>query len=233
MFEPAELRSIIEAADQPIRAMILLGVNCGFGNADVGTMPMSAVDLDGGWVQFPRPKTGTARRCPLWSETVTAIRESLAGRPEPKSADDAGLLFVTKYGQSWAKDTTDNPVSKEFAKLLKRPRCPKCGKIEAAAAEECSGCKWKPAKGNPWQTLYRTGRNFYALRHCFETIGGESRDQVAVDHIMGHIRDDMASVYREGISDDRLRAVVNCVRAWLWPKMDAPAPAAGNTGQEQ
>ena len=57
--------------------------------------------------------------------------------------------------------------------------------------------------------------NFYALRHTFETIAGESRDQVAVDAIMGHSREDMASVYRERIGDDRLRAVAEHVRQWL------------------
>ena len=41
-------------------------------------------------------------------------------------------------------------------------------------------------------------------------------DQVAVDHIMGHARDDMASAYRERISDDRLRAVAGVVHAWLF-----------------
>jgi len=65
--------------------------------------------------------------------------------------------------------------------------------------------------------LYRPRLGFYALRHTFETIGGEAKDQVAVDHIMGHVRDDMASVYRERISDERLRAVTDHVRAWLWP----------------
>src|SRR5262249_36308946 len=30
-----------------------------------------------------------------------------------------GLVFVTKYGASWAKETPDNPVSKEMAKLMK------------------------------------------------------------------------------------------------------------------
>ena len=64
----------------------------------------------------------------------------------------------------------------------------------------------------------RTGLNFYGLRHTFETIGGESRDQVAVDHIMGHARDDMASVYRERISDERLKAVTDHVRGWLFGK---------------
>ena len=59
-------------------------------------------------------------------------------------------------------------------------------------------------------------RNFYALRHTFETIAGDARDQVAVDAIMGHAREDMSSVYRERISDDRLRAVVDHVRSWLF-----------------
>jgi len=58
--------------------------------------------------------------------------------------------------------------------------------------------------------------SFYALRRTFETIGGECRDQAAVDHIMGHARDDMASVYRERISDERLEAVTDHVRRWLF-----------------
>jgi integrase len=66
--------------------------------------------------------------------------------------------------------------------------------------------------------LVRRGHTFYALRHTFETIGGESRDQVAVDAIMGHSREDMASVYRERLGDDRLRAVVEHVRRWLFEK---------------
>jgi integrase len=61
-------------------------------------------------------------------------------------------------------------------------------------------------------------RNFYALRHTFETIGGEAKDQVAVDAIMGHARDDMASVYRERVSDARLKAVTDHVRKWLFPE---------------
>ena len=64
--------------------------------------------------------------------------------------------------------------------------------------------------------LYRKGRSFYTIRHVFETIGGDAKDQVAVDHIMGHSRDDMASVYRERISDERLLAVTNYVRQWLF-----------------
>ena len=50
-----------------------------------------------------------------------------------------------------------------------------------------------------------------------KTVAGESRDQVAVDHIMGHARDDMASAYRERISDERLEAVVEHVHKWVYP----------------
>ncbi len=64
MFEPAELRAIIEAAPMPLGAMILLGVNCGFGNADCATLPVKALDLQLGWARFPRPKTALTADAP-------------------------------------------------------------------------------------------------------------------------------------------------------------------------
>jgi integrase len=185
MFEADELRKIIDSASQPLKSMILLGVNAGFGNADCGTLPLTALDLERGWVNYHRPKTGITRRCPLWAETVAALKEMLADRPKPKDPADNGLVFLTVQGNSWHKKIEDNPISKEMRKLLD-----KLG-----------------INGN---------RNFYALHHTFETIGGESKDQVSVDAIMGDARDDMASVYRERISDERLLAVVNVVQNWLF-----------------
>jgi integrase len=61
-------------------------------------------------------------------------------------------------------------------------------------------------------------RNFYALRHTFQTISGESKDPDAVSAIMGHVDSSMAGVYRERISDERLKAVTDTVRNWLWPE---------------
>src|SRR5262249_46262938 len=102
------------------KSMILLGINCGFGNGDCGTLPLSALDLAGGWVNYPRPKTGIPRRCSLWPETVTALRGWLKKRPHPKRDEHAGIVFLTVKGDSWQKDTPDNPVSKEMRKLLDR-----------------------------------------------------------------------------------------------------------------
>lgn len=77
-FEADELRRLLHAADYPLKAMLLLGINCGFGNRDIATLGLAALDLDGGWCVHPRPKTGIERRCPLWPETVKRLRRWLA-----------------------------------------------------------------------------------------------------------------------------------------------------------
>lgn len=208
MFEADQIRKIIDAASQPLKAMILLGINCGFGNHDCGTLPRSALDFKAGWVNYSRPKTAIERRCPLWAETIEAIREAMKHCPKAKRQEYEGLAFLTKYGLPWAKDTSDSPVAKEFRKLL--------SSIDSTAAQDAKERRVKqPAN------IHRPGLGFYALRHTFETIGGESRDQVAVDYIMGHADVSMAAAYRERISDERLRNVVQVVRDWLFPKRRA------------
>ncbi len=62
------------------------------------------------------------------------------------------------------------------------------------------------------------GRHFYDLRRTFQTVAEESRDLSAVQSIMGHApaSSDMSAIYRQRVSDDRLRAVVGVVRDWLF-----------------
>jgi integrase len=210
MFEADELRKLLAAAKQPLKAMILLGINCGFGNTDVSTLPLEALDLGGGWVNFPRPKTGINRRCPLWPETIEAIRDVLASRMPAKNEADARLVFLTRCGFPWIKvRVEENPVANGDRPKLKVWR-------DDAVTKEIRKLVIRLG-------IHRKGLNFYSLRHSLETIGGESRDQIALDHIMGHVRDDMASVYRERISDERLRAVVDHVRDWLFADESTPA----------
>jgi hypothetical protein len=75
MFEADEIRTLLEDAPQPLRSMIWLGINCAFGPRDIIGLPSNKIDLDGGWHNFPRPKTHITRRCPLWQDTVEALRE--------------------------------------------------------------------------------------------------------------------------------------------------------------
>ena len=184
--------------------MILLGINCGFGPADCGNLPIKALDLKTGWVDYPRPKTGVARRCPLWPETVEALKKSMAKRPKPNDEADDGMVFLTKYGQRWAKESSDNPISKEFAKIL-RPL--------------------KVKRGRKQEAVYRKGLGLYTLRHTFQTIGDGARDPIATRAIMGHAEasNDMSAVYREGVEDARLKAVTDHVRQWLFPAEEPKA----------
>ena len=220
MFEAAEIRGILAKSGPMLKTMVLLAINGGLGNSDLANMPVSALDLEHGWIQYPRPKTGIDRKIPLWPETITALRVAITHRPKHKSNADARLVFITKHGHRWGKEEAiqdpdtgkliskqNDAIAKEFVKVLKELK------------------------------ITRPGLGFYALRHTFETIGGESRDQVAVNYIMGHAPpdSDMASVYRERISDERLRAVTDHVHGWLFaeePKNDGkdnppPPPAAG------
>jgi integrase len=117
MFDAADLRKIIDAAGQPMRAMILIAANSGMGNCDVAKLPMRAVDLERGWIDFPREKTATPRRFPLWPETIAAIQDSLLSRPTPKECHEE-YVFLTRKRGCWADDSTTGTLGREFAKLV-------------------------------------------------------------------------------------------------------------------
>src|SRR5262249_44580639 len=83
---------------------------------------------------------------------------------------------------------------------------------------------WSGISNEMRNKLNRLGINgrkrlgFYTLRHTFRTVADEARDQPAVDFIMGHESPHIASIYRERIRDERLAAVANYVRDWLFSK---------------
>lgn len=216
-FEREEIVRILEAADVHIRAMVYLGINCGFGNSDVASLPQSALDLEAGWITFPRVKTEIPRRIPLWPETIQALRESLANRPEPIQRADSGLCFLTRLGRPWVRMTP-----KKDEKRKDEPGTP----IDALSPEFRKLLKKLGINGR-----HRLG--FYSLRHNFETCAGESCDQIAVDACMGHTDPSMGANYRHKISDGRLLAVVNTVRTWLFPPEDKTAEESGAEGGEQ
>ena len=111
LFTAEECRGLLETAPNPeLRAMILLGLNCGFGNADCANLPIRAADLDNAVIDWPRPKTAVERRCPLWPETVEALQVVLSRRKEGRE-----LVFVTKRGKCYGEHTSS--ITHEFRKL--------------------------------------------------------------------------------------------------------------------
>ncbi len=186
MMEADELRRLLRAAPVQLKAMLLLMVNCGFGPTDCATLPLDAVDLDAGWIAYARPKTGIARRCPLWPETIEALRAAIVERLEPRQEEAAKLVFVTLRGRQWISGNAAHPVTAAVIALMK-------------------------AVG-----VHQQGRGPYTGRHVFRTVADGSRDTVAIDLIMGHSDPSMAGHYRERIEDSRLRAVAEHVRQWLY-----------------
>lgn len=186
VFSVDELRTIYHAADPQMKAFILLALNGGFGNGDIGQI--EAKHLQSGWIVFPRPKTLVDRRFPMWKETAKAIEVA-----RQTKHPELPCLFVTKYGQSWYRDSAVQPLSAEFRKL-----CQDCG-------------------------LHEVGRGFYSLRHTFRTVADGCRDVVAINHVMGHSDESMGANYREWIEPERLQAVVDHVYAWVKPMFRKPA----------
>lgn len=206
MFEAAELRLMLDAlagkevtladgrtvtlkADPQMLAMVLLGLNAGFGNGDCAALTLAAVEIDKAMIAFPRPKTGVPRRAPLWPETVAALRTVIDTRPAPKAFADCGLVFLTYRGTAWVRvgdDSRTDYLSVHFNRLLKH------------------------------LALHRPGCGFYTARHVFRTIADGARDNPAVRSIMGHADASIDAAYRERIDDERLKAVTDHVRNWLF-----------------
>lgn len=192
LFSREQVRALLDAAGVQMKAAILLGINAGLGNADISGLQMEHLDLKAGWLDYPRVKTGVPRRAPLWPETTTALKAAIKERPEPTCDDDAGCVFLTPAGRFVRindKARTDY-LAHAFPKLMR--------------GEKITG---------------RKGLGFYSLRHTLATVGLEAKDRGALKGIMGHTEHDMLSAYDEaGPSDDRLRAVTDHVRKWLFPR---------------
>ncbi len=111
LFTPEELKRMLTYAEPTLRAMILLGLQAGLGNADCALLQTK--HIKGAWVVYPRSKTEVMRRIPLWKVT----QEALAAVVRP--GDE--YVFRTKKGALWTpkgKSETTSPISHKFTKFL-------------------------------------------------------------------------------------------------------------------
>jgi integrase len=203
LFTRKQLRAMLRAAPQPLKAMILLGINCGFGNHDCATLPLCALDLDRGWVNFPRPKTAVPRRCRLWPETVKALRQALGSR-KPRDTDN---VFLTRFGEPWTprgRNIHYSPISRETAKLLK------------SLGIHRKGLNFYALR-HTFQTIGEESGDAVAVK----AIMGHTPEA-----------NDMSAVYRERMTGKRLHAVAAYVRRWLFKKgrSRSSQPAASVSG---
>jgi integrase len=195
-FSTEQIHILLGHADIQMKAMILLGLNCGFGCTDCAELKWENMDLKNLRVVFPRGKTGISRNLSLWPETVAALKDV------PKQGE---LVFYTVRGNSWVrtihskdksgneKFTKDDAVSKAFSKLLKKV---------AIKTEK--------------------GVGFYTLRRTAATLAARSGDPFSVQRLLGHADLKMASVYVQDVSEQTDR-VINNTRKLIIPDDSSPS----------
>jgi integrase len=182
-FDPAQIHKLIVYADKKMRAMILLGLNCGFGCTDCAYLKWTDLDLVNGRVKLIRGKTGIFRDLPLWPETIRAIE---------KIPRKGSLVFYTNRGNPFMQSVvkTDingnekyiniNIVTTKFSRLVKSIglNVPK-------------------------------GTGFYALRRTAATVAARSGDPFAVQRLLGHADLTMASRYVQDVSAQTDKVIEN------------------------
>lgn len=192
LWTAGEIRDLLSAAESNMRAMILLAINCGFGQADCATLSLANLNLEGHW--YPRPKTDIKRRCPFWPETIAAIACRYRWRPDLRP----DLVFMSKYGQVLVRD---EPIRNSVGDIVKTRRK---DAIQQMFRRCCEVAKVK----------YRP---FYTFRHTFRSVADRVPDATAIRAIMGHAMPGMDDVYVQLLADGskRLKVVTDAVHSWL------------------
>ena len=179
-----QVKKLLDCADTKMKAMIWLGLNCGFGCTDCAELRWDHLNLTDSRVSLPRGKTGINRNLLLWAETIEALKAV------PKSGE---LVFYTSKKNPWVRTikstgkdgriryTNNNTISKQFSKLLRKASI----KVEK-------------------------GVGFYTLRRTAATLAAKSGDPFAVQRILGHADLRMATTYVQDISEQTDRVINNC-----------------------
>jgi integrase len=230
VFEPAEIRQILDACEPQLKAMFLLAINAGFTQADCAALPRAAVDLEAGIIDFDRVKTDVQRYVTLWPETVAALDVVQRIRPKVNAdrlaeavrawqrrkpagekaveqwarekPDWDGLAFLSAHGTTWCEART---------------KLDDDGRPVSVSHHDLVGIEF--AKVLHGLGLKRPGVSFAAGRHTFRSIAGEHPDAEAVKWIMGHSQEGMSRwyVHKTERMYERLRAVAAMVGAHLLP----------------
>ncbi len=123
LYTPEQLSLLLEKADSQLKAMLLLGLNCGFGPKDIHDLTWE--DITEERITLPRSKTGVSQTFLLWPETQEALkcirkeRDDLLERLEKRdrSRSDGGHIFVTRFWKLWNKDSIAEQLRKLCVKV--------------------------------------------------------------------------------------------------------------------
>jgi integrase len=215
-----ELDRLLKRASPAFKAIILLGINCGMGPADIGRLRWNMIDMKSGHMKFPRPKTGVMRHGYLWKKTRKALRCARLARQNLKAWDregDCSLVFLTRSGLPYYRE-------REVHKLVEIGD-KKASKLVGISVDNAVSITFRRMA----KELKLEGVHFYRLRHTFKTLGKRGGDKEALDLMMGHKDRSVGRIYdHEEIGWRRIRRVARIIYRQLWasPKRqeDTPRP---------
>lgn len=202
-FTPKQIQQLLCRANKKLKAMILLGLNCGFGCTDCSELKWENINFLDKRIQFARTKTGVNRNLPLWQETIDTLNQL------PRTSE---YVFLTKKNNKYvrvvriekpdgtARLLNHNAISKEFSELIK---------ITGIQTEK--------------------GVGFYTLRRTAATLAARSGDPFAVQRLLGHADLKMASVYVQDVSEQTDRVINNTRKLII---QDDSSPSANSSGDE-
>lgn len=207
-----EIDKLLAIMQPNMRAITLLGINCGLGPADIGRLRWRDIKAECMLV-YPRPKTGNRRVVYLWKKTrdaLTRIRTLKHTAEAIAREQDDALVFITKKRQPYYREREvvengkvvgikiDNAVSITFTRAAKK--------------------------------LKMEGVSFYRLRHTFKTLGKRAKDRDALNLCMGHKTNSVEEGYdHEQIPFKRTIRVCRVVLRRLWPKPKKQKATDGQT----
>jgi len=122
------LKTLVEYALPIERILLLLGLNCAFGAAEIGQLRSGFLRLDEAIIDGVRFKTGNETKHRLWPQTIAGLRWVLERRRQQKllKPEYQDIVFLTERGKPLWHHTPEgnasNGVSNIWNRLIQRVR---------------------------------------------------------------------------------------------------------------
>jgi len=109
------IMSMLAIANPKMKAMILLGINCGFYASDSTALTFDRLHLDGSipYHDMPRVKNGRRRVSVLWPETCKSILSYADCRKN-------GLVFLNQRGEHYGQNASGHSLHGAFSSLAEK-----------------------------------------------------------------------------------------------------------------
>jgi integrase len=116
LFEPADIRLMLETFDLYWQAITMLALNMAASNTDIDGIQWHHIDFEYGYLNYPRTKNNRPRRLPLWRRTIRLLTRYR------KQCRSVQYIFPNRHGGrliTYGKKTRTDNLSINFRKKMK------------------------------------------------------------------------------------------------------------------